>query len=175
MPLSIYQATIPVLVRGLNNLSAILDKAEAHAAARNIDPAVFTNGRLAPDMYPLTRQIQIAADMAKGCAARLAGLEIPRYEDNEQTFGELRARIEKTVAFLQSVTPAQMEGSEEKQVTIRLRNRELHMQGQPYVFNFVLPNFHFHMTTAYGILRHLGVELGKADFTGSLMDDLSRR
>jgi hypothetical protein len=169
-----YQATIPVLVRGLNNLSAILDKAEAYAAARNIDPAVLINGRLAPDMYPLPNQIQIATDMAKGCAARLAGLEIRRYEDNEKTFEELRARIAKTVDFLQSVQPAQVDGSEEKTVTIKLRNRELQMQGQPYVLNFVLPNFYFHLTTAYGILRHLGVELGKPDFVGSLIDDLSR-
>ncbi len=174
MPLSMYQATIPVLVRGLNNLSAILDKAEAHATAKNIDPAVFINGRLAPDMYPLPNQVWIATDMAKGCAARLAGLEVPRFEDNEKTFEELRARIAKTVDFLQGVTPAQVDGSEEKPVTIRLRNRELNMLGQPYVFNFVLPNFYFHLTTAYGILRHLGVELSKTDFTGSLIDDISR-
>lgn len=169
-----YQATIPVLVRGLNNLSAILDKAEAHAAAKNLDPAVFINGRLAPDMYPLPNQVQIATDMAKGCAARLAGLEIPRFEDNEKTFAELRTRIGKTVDFLQGVTPSQVDGSEEKPVTIRLRNRELNMLGRAYVFNFVLPNFYFHLTTAYGILRHLGVELGKTDFTGSLIDDISR-
>lgn len=169
-----YQAIIPVLVRGLNNLSAILDKAEAHAVAKNLDPAVFINGRLAPDMYPLPNQVQIATDMAKGCAARLAGLEIPRFEDNEKTFAELRTRIGKTVDFLQGVTPSQVDGSEEKPVTIRLRNRELNMLGRAYVFNFVLPNFYFHLTTAYGILRHLGVELGKTDFTGSLIDDISR-
>ena len=174
MPLSMYQATIPVLVRGLNNLSAILDKAEGHAAASNIDPAVFIEGRLAPDMYPLPNQIQIATDMAKGCAARLAGLEIPRYEDNETTFGELRARIARTVEFLESMRPAQVDGSEDKAVTIKLRNRELQMLGQPYVLSFVLPNFYFHLTTAYGILRHLGVELGKPDFIGSLIDDLNR-
>lgn len=174
MSLSMYQATIPVLVRGLNNLTAILDKAQAHAIAQNIDPDVFINGRLAPDMYPLPNQIQIATDMAKGCAARLAGLEIPRYEDDEKTFDELRARIARTVEFLESVTPAQIDGSEDMTVTIKLRNRELQMLGQPYVFNFVLPNFYFHLTTAYGILRHLGVELGKPDFIGSLIDDLRR-
>ena len=175
MPLSMYQATIPVFVRYFNNLTAILNKAEAHAAAKNIEATVFINGRLAPDMYPLTSQIQIATDMAKGCAARLAGLEIPRFEDNEKTFDELRARIEKTLQFLQTVTPEQVDGSEEKQITIKLRNRELIMQGQSYVLNFVLPNFYFHLTTAYGILRHLGVELGKPDFTGSLIDEISRR
>lgn len=174
MALSMYQATIPVFLRGFHNLSAILDKAEVHAQARNIDSAVFTTGRLAADMYPLTSQVQIATDLAKGCAARLAGLEIPRYEDNEKTFAELRARIAKTVDFLQTITPQQVDGSEEKQVTIKLRTRELQMTGQPYVLNFVLPNFYFHLTTAYGILRHLGVELGKPDFIGSLIDDISR-
>jgi hypothetical protein len=169
-----YQASIPVLVRGLTNLSAILEKAEAHAAARNIDPSVFINGRLAADMYPLTRQVQIATDMAKGCAARLAGLEIPRYEDNETTFPELRARIAKTIDFLQSVTASQVDGSEDKALTIKLRNRDLEIAGQPYLLNFVLPNFYFHLTTAYDILRHLGVELGKPDFVGSLIEDVSR-
>lgn len=174
MALSMYQATIPVFLRGFSNLSAILDKAEVHAEARKIDPDVFTMGRLAPDMYPLTSQVQIATDIAKGCAARLAGLEIPRYEDTEKTFAELRARIAKTVEFLETITPQQVDGSEEKQVTIKLRTRELQMTGQPYVLNFVLPNFYFHLTTAYGILRHLGVELGKPDFLGSLSGDLSR-
>lgn len=174
MPLSMYQASIPVFLRGFNNLSAILDKAEAHAAARSIEPAVYLTGRLAPDMYPLTRQVQIATDMAKGCAARLAGLEIPHYEDNETTFPELRARIAKTIDFLQSVKATEVDGTEEKTVTIKLRNRDLEITGQPYLLNFVLPNFYFHLTTAYGILRHLGVELGKPDFIGSLMENLSR-
>jgi hypothetical protein len=151
----------------LGNLSSILDKAAAHAEAKKIDPSIFINSRLAPDMYPLSRQVQIATDMAKGCAARLAGIEVPSYEDNETTFAELQARIAKTVAFMQSVNELQLNGSEERTVTLKLRNNEISFIGQPYLLTFVLPNFYFHITTAYAILRHNGVEIGKMDFIGN--------
>lgn len=163
-----YQASVPVLVHMLENLSKILDKGFAHAEAKKIAPAVFVNARLSPDMYPLSRQIQIATDMAKGCAARLAGIEVPSYEDNETTFADLQARIAKTIAFLQSVKADQIIGSEERIVTLTLRGKEVVFAGQPYLLNFVLPNFYFHVTTAYDILRHNGVELGKPDFIGSI-------
>jgi len=166
MSLTMYQASIPVFIRMLGNLSAILDKAAAHAEAKKIDPAIFVNARLVPDMYPLSRQVQIATDMVKGCAARLAGIEVPRYEDNETTFAELQARIAKTEAFLQSVSASQIDGSEDRQITLKFGSRELSFLGQAYLLDFVLPNFHFHLTTTYAILRHNGVEIGKKDYTG---------
>lgn len=166
MSLTMYHVSIPVFVRMLGNLSAILDKAAAHAEAKKIDPAIFVNARLAPDMYPLSRQVQIATDMVKGCAARLAGIEVPRYEDNETTFAELQARIAKTKAFLQSVSAEQIDGSEDRKITLKFGSRELNLLGQAYLLDFVLPNFHFHLTTAYAILRHNGVEIGKKDYTG---------
>jgi uncharacterized protein len=167
MSLTMYQASIPVFTKSLGNLAAILEKAATHAKARKIDPSVFVNARLAPDMYPLSRQIQIATDVAKGCAARLAGIDVPSYEDNETTFPELQARIAKTVAFLQSVTPAQIDGSEGRSVTLKLRGKDVTFLGQPYLFNFVIPNVFFHVTTAYDILRHNGLEIGKMDFLGN--------
>lgn len=167
MSLTMYQASIPVFVRMLGNLSSILDKAVEHAETKNIDQAVFINARLAPDMYPLSRQVQIATDMAKGCAARLAGIEVPSYEDNETTFADLQARIAKTVVFLQSVSDGQINGSEERTVTLKLRGKEVSFQGLPYLLHFVLPNFYFHITTTYAILRHNGVEIGKMDYIGS--------
>ncbi len=166
MSLTMYQASIPAFVRMLGNLSAILDKAAAHAEAKKIDPAVFINARLAPDMFPLSRQVQIATDMVKGCAARLAGIEVPSYEDNESTFAELQARIAKTKEFLQSVSAAQIDGSEERQITLKFGSRELNFLGQAYLLDFVIPNFHFHLTTTYAILRHNGVEIGKKDYIG---------
>jgi hypothetical protein len=166
MSLTMYQASIPSFVRMLDNLSVILDKAAAHAEAKKIDPAVFINARLAPDMFPLCRQVQIATDMVKGCAARLAGIEVPRYEDNETTFAELQARIDKTKAFLQSVSASQIDGSEERQITLKFGSRELSFLGQPYLLDFVLPNFHFHLSMTYAILRHNGVEIGKKDYIG---------
>ncbi len=168
MSLSMYQASVPVLIRMLDNLSHILDKAVKHAEAKNIDPSVFVNARLAPDMYPLSKQVQIATDMAKGCAARLSGLEVPSYEDNEATFADLQARIAKTSAFIQSVSAGQIDGSEDRTVTLKLRGKEISFAGQPYLLHFVLPNFYFHITTAYNILRHNGVELGKMDFLGGI-------
>lgn len=167
MSLSMYQASTPVFIRGLGNLSAILDKAAAHAEARKIDPAVFINARLAPDMFPLSHQVQIVTDVVKGCAARLAGIEVPSYEDTETTFPELQARIKKTVAFLKSVSAAQIDGSEERKITLRLRGKDVSFLGQPYLLNFVLPNFYFHITAAYAILRHNGLEIGKLDYLGS--------
>jgi hypothetical protein len=161
-----YQASIPVFVRMLDNLSGILDKAAAHAEAKKIDPAIFVNARLAPDMFPLSRQVQIATDMVKGCAARLAGIEVPSYEDNETTFSELQARIAKTKAFIESVSASQIDGSEERKITLKFGSKELNFLGQAYLLDFVLPNFHFHLTTTYAILRHNGVEIGKKDYTG---------
>ncbi len=167
MPITMYQASTPVFIRMLDNLSSILDKAAAYAEAKKIDQTVLINARLAPDMYPLSRQIQIATDMVKGCAARLAGLEVPSYEDNETTFAELQARIAKTIAFLESVSAGQIDGSEGKMITVRTPSRELSFLGQPYLLHFVLPNFYFHITTAYAILRHNGLNIGKMDFVGS--------
>jgi hypothetical protein len=162
-----YQASIPVLTKVLANLAKILEKAEAYATAKKIDPAVFVQARLYPNMYPLSRQVQIATDVAKGCASRLAGLEPPQYEDNETSFAELQARIVKTIAFLETFTPAQIDGTEDKSVTLKVGGREMTFQGLTYLLDFVLPNVYFHTTTAYAILRHWGVELGKADFLGS--------
>ena len=168
MSLSMYQASIPVFIRGLGNLSVILDKAAKHAEAKQIEPSVFISARLAPDMYTLSHQVQIASDVAKGCAARLAGIEVPSYEDNETTFPELQARIAKTVAFLQSVSPSQIDGSEQRPISLKLRGREVSFLGQPYLLGFVLPNFYFHLTTTYAILRHNGLEIGKQDFIGGI-------
>ena len=166
MSLSMYQASVPVFLRMLGNISAILAKAEADAAARNIDPSVLVNARLAPDMFPLSRQIQIATDGVKGGAARLAGVEIPSFPDTETTFAELQARIAKTVEFLKGFQPAQIDGSETRQVTLQLRDRSVEFDGATYLLNFVLPNFYFHLTTTYAILRHNGLALGKMDFLG---------
>jgi hypothetical protein len=166
MTLSMYQASIPGFVRMLNNLSVILDKAAAHAEAKKIDPTVFINARLAPDMLPLARQVQIATDGVKGCAARLAGIEVPSFPDTETSFPELKARIAKTVAFLQSVGAAKIDGSEARKVTLKLGGKDETFLGQPYLFDFVIPNFYFHVTTAYAILRHNGVEIGKGDYLG---------
>nr|AYM53810.1 hypothetical protein [Archangium sp.] len=166
MSLSMYQASIPVFIRMLGNLSAILEKASAYAATKKIEPSVLINARLAPDMLPLSFQIQIASDMAKGCAARLAGIDPPSMPDTESTFPELQERIKKTIAFLQSVTATQVDGSEEREVVLKMRGQETKFKGQPYLLGFVLPNFYFHLTTAYNILRHNGLDIGKADFLG---------
>ncbi|MGO8918952.1 MAG: DUF1993 family protein [Stellaceae bacterium] len=168
MPLSMYQASIPVFTRALGILSTLLDKAAAHAEARKIDPAVFINARLAPDMFPLARQVQAASDAAKSCAARLAGIEVPSFPDTETTFPELKARIAKTVDFLESVRPAQIDGSEERVITLKLRGTEVGFPGQRYLLAFILPNFFFHVTTAYDILRHNGLEIGKLDYLGGI-------
>jgi len=166
MPITMYQASIPVFVPVLGNLSAILDKAAAHAEARRVDPAVLLASRLYPDMFPLSGQVQIATDHAKGAAARLAGVEVPKYEDTEASFPDLKARIAKTVAFLEGFLPEQIDGSEEKTIALTIGGKPAEFAGQPYLLRFALPNFFFHVTTAYGILRHNGVEVGKRDFIG---------
>ncbi len=166
MKISMYQASVPVFVRALNNLAAILEKAASHAEARKIDPAVLVGYRLYPDMLGLARQVQIATDGAKGGVARLAGAEPPKYEDNEATIADLIARLRKTVAYLESIKPEQIDGSEDKTVTWKTQTTTRTMQGMPYLLNHVTPNVYFHVTTAYDILRHCGVEIGKQDFLG---------
>ena len=166
MKISMYQASVPVFVRALNNLAAILEKTAAHAESRKIDPAVLVGYRLYPDMFGLARQVQIATDGAKGGVARLAGIEPPKYEDNEATIADLIARLRKTVTYLESIKPEQIDGSEDKTVTWKTQTATRTMQGLPYLLNHVTPNVYFHVTTAYAILRHCGVEIGKQDFLG---------
>jgi hypothetical protein len=166
MTISMYQASVPAFVRALNNLAAILEKGAAHAQAHKIDEAVLLGSRLFPDMFPLARQVQIASDTAKSGAGRLADAEFPAYEDKEATFQELLQRIRNTVTYLQTLTPAQIDGSEDKTVSWQTRTSTKSMQGLPYLMNHLLPNLHFHVTTAYAILRHNGVEIGKKDFLG---------
>lgn len=166
MTISMYRVAVPPIVRSLSNLRAVLDKAAAHAEAKKIDPSVLLTTRLYPDMFPLSRQIQIATDNAKGVAARLAGLDPPRYEDHESTFPELVARIDKTLAYLETFKAEQIDGSEERAIVLPLRGTTLNLNGLTYLLDFVLPNFFFHVTTAYAILRHCGVEIGKQDFLG---------
>ena len=166
MSISMYQTSVASFIRVLNNLSAVLAKGAAHAEAKKIDPAVLLGSRLYPDMFPLTRQVQIASDGAKGCAARLAGVEPPSYEDNESSFAELEARIRKTIDYLNTFRPEQIDGSESRAITLNLRVGTMNFEGLPYLLGFVLPNLYFHASTAYNILRHNGVELGKMDFLG---------
>lgn len=168
MSISMYQASVPPIIRALSNLREILLKAAAHADAKKIAPAVLVGARLYPDMYPLSRQVQIATDMAKGGASRLAGKEIPKYEDTESNFAELVARLDKTIALLETIKPAEIDGSEEKVITLQLHERTLTFKGLPYLLDYVLPNVYFHVTTAYAILRHNGVEIGKKDFLGKV-------
>jgi len=167
MTVSMYAASIPVFKQILGSLSAILDKAAAHATERKIDPAALLQYRLFPDMFPFTRQVLIACDFAKGAAARLAGEPVPSYEDNEQSFEELKARIAKTLAFIDTLPQAQIDGSEERAITTGSGDKARHFTGQTYLLHYALPHFYFHATTAYNILRHNGVEIGKKDFIGS--------
>jgi hypothetical protein len=167
MTISMYQASVPPFVRALNNLAAILEKGAAHAQARKIDEAVLLGSRLFPDMLPLTKQVQLASDSAKSGAGRLAGAEFPAFEDKEATFQELVQRIRKTVTYLESLRPEQIDGSEDKTVSWQTRSSTKSMQGLPYLMYHVLPNVHFHVTTAYAILRHNGIEIGKKDFLGA--------
>ncbi|MGZ8270247.1 MAG: DUF1993 domain-containing protein [Methylophilus sp.] len=164
--LSMNEAGIAPLIRALNNLSRILKIGESYAKTKEIDPSVLLNSRLFVDMYPLTKQVQIATDMCKGAGGRLSGLEVPKYEDNESTFDELQARITKTIQFLESIDAALFEGSESKEVTLTIRNIDIHFTGQDYLLKWVMPNVYFHVTTAYNILRHNGVALGKSDYLG---------
>jgi len=166
MPLSIYQASVPVFLHTLTALAAVLDKAAAHAAQRKIEPSVLLNTRLFPDMFPLVRQVQLTADFAKGASARLAGIEVPKFADTETTFEEVKARIAKTVDFLKTLKPAQIDGSETREITIPIGGQPQAFKGQAYLLHFALPNFFFHATTAYDILRQCGVEIGKRDFLG---------
>ena len=161
-----YQASAPRFAAMLRNLSTLLDKAEAHCTAKKIDPSALTTFRLFPDMFPLTRQVQIACDTAKGAVARLAGADIPKHEDTEQTFGDLKARIAKTVDFIESLKAERIDGTEDKEIVLAMRSGERRFKGMPYLLGFAYPNFYFHITTAYNILRHNGVELGKIDFLG---------
>lgn len=167
MSLSMYQVSIPVFNRQLNNLSTILGLASAHAEEKKIDASVFLNARLAPDMFPLSRQVQIACDTAKGGAALLAGVDAPSHADDETSFAELQARIAKTLTFLASLNAAQIDGSEARTVTLKRRDKETHFQGQAFLLEHVLPNLYFHLTTTYAILRHNGVNIGKRDFLGT--------
>jgi hypothetical protein len=170
MAISMYQASAPVFRQMLTALSSNLEKAEASAAQRRIDPMVLLEYRLAPDMFPLIRQVQIATDHAKAAMSRLAGREPPRFPDEEASFAELRARIARTLAHVAAFRPEDIDGSEERGITLSIAGTPLRFRGQHYLTGFVLPNFFFHVTTAYGILRHCGVPLGKRDFIGSLGD-----
>ena len=166
MSLTMYQASAPAFLQMLRSLAAILGKAEAFATERKIDPAVLLNYRVAPDMFPLIRQIQIVTDHAKGCCARLAGIEVPRYADDEASFADLRARIARTIAFIEGIPPSAIDGSEDRAIEIRVGGQSMQFEGQAYLLGFVLPNLYFHATAAYAILRHGGLAIGKRDFLG---------
>lgn len=166
MTISMYAASVPVFKHILGSLSAILDKAEAHATEKKIEPDVLIQARLFPDMFTMRRQVLIACDFGKGTCARLAGVEVPKYEDNEQTFAELKARIAKTLAFISTLSAAQIDGSEERDITVQAGPNTLQFKGQAYLLHYALPNFYFHVTTAYAILRHNGIELSKRDYIG---------
>ena len=166
MSLSMYQASVPVFIRALGNLGHILKKAAAHVEQHKIDPSVLLASRLYPNMFPLSKQIQIATDMAKGAVGRLAGVERPVHADNESSFAEFEARIESTLTFLNSIKPEQIDGSEEKSITLTMHGKDFPFVGQPYLLHYAIPNVFFHTTTAYDILRHNGVELSKQDFIG---------
>jgi uncharacterized protein len=166
MTISMYQASAPAFTRMLTQLKVIVDKAAATAAAKKVDESVYLTARLYPDMLPMGRQIHIACDFAKGCCARLAGLEVPKYEDNEVTFADFQARIDKTIAYVATITPAQIDGQEDRDINITIAGKPVTFKGQPYLIHFALPNFYFHLTTAYAILRHNGVDIGKGDFLG---------
>lgn len=168
MPLTMYEASIPQLERLLRNLSAIIDKAIAHASARKIEGQVLLTMRLYPDMFPLIRQVQTATDFAKAIASRLAGRDPPKWDDTEKTFEELKGRIERALSMLAAVKPDDLQGSESREITISPGGRALTLSGKDYLFQFALPNFYFHVTTAYAILRHAGIELGKTDFIGPI-------
>ena len=169
MSFSMSKASLPVIEISFNALSAILDKAEAFAAAKKFDPSVLLNTRLAPDMFSLTRQVQVATDLAKNGAARLAGVEPPRYEDKETTIAELKARLAKTVAFIKTLDAKTIDAAFDRQITFPLGpTNKGEMKGGDYLNHFVLPNVYFHLTAAYAILRHCGVEIGKQDFLGAI-------
>ena len=167
MTISMYQASVPRFVNILGNLSNILDKTQAHIDAKKIADASFTAFRLFPDMLPMTTQVQIACDAAKGVVARLAGVDIPAFSDDETTIAQLKARVAKTIAFIQTITPAQLDGTEDKDIVIKRGEKETHYKGMQFLLGHAIPNFYFHVSTTYSILRHNGVEIGKRDFLGN--------
>ena len=167
MSITMHSASVPIFVRMLSNIDSWFDKAEAHAAAKKFDSSVYLSARLAPDMLVFTKQIQIACDTVKFCVARLAGVESPKFEDTETTLAELRERIKATIAYAKSVPAAQIDGSEERDITLPRRDGPIVMKGEAYLKHFALPNFFFHVTTAYALLRHNGVEIGKMDYLGA--------
>jgi uncharacterized protein len=168
MSISLYDVSIPIFTLSLNNLSAILDKAESHGEAKKVDPKVIPQARLIVDMLPLSAQIQIACDTAKGAAARLAGVEVPKHEDTEATLPELKARVAKTLDFLKTIKPQQLQGAETREVVLQFPQTTLKFNGLNYLTNFALPNFFFHVTMAYALLRKNGIDLGKRDFLGPI-------
>jgi uncharacterized protein len=168
MSITMYQASVPGFVQTLKALSGILEKADAHCTAKKIDPAVMLSTRLIADMFPLTRQVQIACDFAKGVTARLAGVEVPSWEDTEKSIPDLKARITKTITYVEGFKPAQIDGSEGRSVEIKIAGNPVTFKGQPYLLHFGLPNFYFHTMSAYSILRANGVEVGKRDFLGAV-------
>jgi len=166
MTISMYQASVPMIKKMLTNLSAILGKGQAHAEAKGFNGQNLAEARLFPDMFPLAKQIQIAADMAKGGVARLAGVEPPKFEDTETSIPELQDRIAKTIAFLDTIQPAQIDGCEAREIKFSIRDHQFEFTGQTYLLDWMLPNIFFHITTAYNLLRHNGVEIGKRDYLG---------
>jgi len=168
MTISMYNTSVQVMIKMLGNLEAILDKAIAHAAARKIEDSAFVDARLYPDMFTFARQIRIATDMSKGAGARLAGINIPKFEDNEKTLPELKARLRKAIEFLSTLTPAQIDGTETREITLTVGGNTMNFKGLDYLNHWVLPNFYFHVATAYNLLRHGGVEIGKMDFLGKV-------
>ena len=170
MTLSMYGAAVPPLAHSLKNLAGILAKGAAYAEAKKIEEAVLLGTRLYPDMFPLSRQVQIASDVARRGVARLAGAEAPAVEDNEATFSELIERLEKTVTYLKTFTPDRVDGTETKTIELPVGSKTMTFEGQPYLLYFILPNVYFHVTTAYDILRHCGVEVGKLDYLGAIQN-----
>ncbi len=167
MTISMYQASVPRFINILGNLSNILDKAMAYAETKKLSDTSLSAFRLFPDMLPMTTQVQIACDTAKGAAARLAGVDIPAFEDNEKTLPELKARVAKTIAFLQTITPEQLDGTEDKAIVLKRGDKETHYKGMQFLLGHAVPNFYFHVTTTYNILRHNGVDIGKRDYLGN--------
>ncbi len=169
MTVSLSQASLPVFEIALNALAGVLDKAQEYATAKKIDPSVLLNSRLAPDMFPLVRQVQVVTDQAKNASSRLAGVEPPKYEDTETTIEQLKARLAKTLAYLKTLDPKKIDAAADREITFPLGpTNKGHMQGDDYLNHFVLPNLYFHLAAAYGILRHCGVDLGKRDFLGAI-------
>ena len=166
MAISMYTASVPVFAQYLTSLSVVLKKAAEHCAAKKIEPWVLVGARLYPDMFALARQVQIATDHAKGAAARLSGSEVPSFADTEASFDELQARIAKTLDYIKSFKPEQIDGSDDKDIVLKIGGKDYPFKGTDYLLHFALPNFFFHLTTAYAILRHNGVEVGKRDFIG---------